>query len=205
MDLKKHSKLMIRQRRELAELFGFETRNKYEITDEQKNVIGFAAEQQKGIFGFLFRQYLGHWRRFDLHIFDSNRQPLLIAKHPFRFIFQRMELFTFDGRYLGAIQQRFAILKKRLDVEAADGRVILEMSSPFWKIWTFPFRVPNAAGSAVSAQVNKKWSGLLNEAFTDKDNFVIDFADPGLNNEEKQLVLAAGIMIDLKYFEYKAS
>ncbi len=70
MELKNYSKLIIRQRRELFELIGFETRNKYEICDADKNVIGFCAEQNKGILGFLFRQFLGHWRSFEIHFYD---------------------------------------------------------------------------------------------------------------------------------------
>ena len=47
----------------------------------------------------------------------------------------------------------------------------MEVSSPFWRLWTFPF----AARGAEVASVQKKWSGLLAEAFTDKDNFAVDF------------------------------
>ena len=46
MNLQQLSGLVITQRRELAELIGFETRNKYEIKNEQAQVIGFCAEQR---------------------------------------------------------------------------------------------------------------------------------------------------------------
>jgi hypothetical protein len=55
------------------------------------------------------------------------------------------------------------------------------------------------------ATVEKKWSGLLTEAFTDKDNFAVKYDDPNLSNEERQLVLAAALFIDLQYFERKAN
>ena len=43
-----HSKLHVRQHHELGEWFGFETRNKYEISDESGRPVAYAAEQSKG-------------------------------------------------------------------------------------------------------------------------------------------------------------
>lgn len=201
MNLTNYDYLFVRQRYEIGELFGFESRNKYEIVNKEQQPIAFAAEQQKGFFGFLFRQFLGHWRTFDIHLFNPERQLLLIARHPFRIFFQRLELTDSSGTFLGAIQQRFSILSKRFDVIDRHGRVILQVSSPIWKMWTFPF----IRGSRKVATVEKKWSGLLTEAFTDKDNFAVKYDDPNLSNEERQLVLAAALFIDLQYFERKAN
>ena len=74
MNLSKESQVIVKQKRELAELFGFETRNKYEITNTDGNLLGYCAEQQKGLLGFLFRQFLGHWRSFELHFYDADRK-----------------------------------------------------------------------------------------------------------------------------------
>jgi hypothetical protein len=38
----------------------------------------------------------------------------------------------------------------------------------------------------------------------DKDNFEIEFTDAGLRNDERLLMLAASIFVDLQYFEKKA-
>jgi uncharacterized protein YxjI len=200
VSLRNHQRLIVRQRRELAELFGFETRNKYEIASESGGALAFAAEQQKGLAGFLFRQFLGHWRTFQIKFFSPDRQVFLTAHHPFRWFFQRLEVFDGGGRLLGAIQRRFSILSKRFDVEDASGRVIMQVASPFWRIWTFPFVVD---GREV-ARVTKKWAGVLSEVFTDKDNFAVELLDPGLGDTERALVLAAAIYIDLQYFERKA-
>lgn len=199
--LLKSKTLIVRQRRELAELFGFETRNKYEIIDEAGAQVGFVAEQQKGLFGFLFRQFLGHWRRFEISFFDSQKRLLLIAKQPFRFFFQRLEIRLPNDQAIGHLQQRFAIFKKRFDVNDAEGRLIFEMSSGFFSFWTFKFY--DSQGTEV-ARIEKKWSGALSELFTDRDNFRILFSTPGLSGHQRYLLLAASIFIDLNYFERKA-
>lgn len=195
------SALIIRQRRELAELFGFETRNKYEIVGETGQVVGFAAEQRQGFFGMIFRQFLGHWRRFEVHFFDKHKQLLLIAKQPFRFFFQRLEIRLANEQKVGAIQQRFAILKKRFDVHDSTGAVVFTMSSGFWSFWTFKFF--DGSGSEI-ARIEKKWSGMLSEMFTDRDNFRLQLGSPGLSGHQRYLLLAAAIFIDLNYFEKKA-
>ena len=59
-------------------------------------------------------------------------------------------------------------------------------------------------GCRSTALIEKKWSGLLTEMFTDKDNFRVAFLDPGLSAEQRMLVLAAAVFVDLQYFERKA-
>lgn len=192
--------MYIKQRRELAELLGFETRNKYEIQTENGAVVGFAAEQNKSWIGFLLRQFFGHWRSFELHFFDSNRLTVLVAKHPFRFFFQRLEVYSPEGRFLGALQRRFEIFSKKFEVQGVSSEVLMEVSSPIWKIWTFPFK---RQGREL-ATVSKKWGGLLKEAFLDSDSFQVKYSSPDLKLDERYLILAAGIYIDLMYFEQKS-
>jgi len=196
----KQSALSIQQRPEMAELIGFETRNKYEIQGAQGQPVGYAAEQSTGIVGALMRQLMGHWREFEIHIFDVHRQLLLVAHHPFRFFFQRLEVRQKDGTPIGAIQQRFALLYKKFDVVDSRGRLLCQMEAPFWRIWTFPiFKMGREVAS-----IKKKWSGLLKEAFTDADNFRVEFADPTLDERERALVMVAALFVDLVYFERKA-
>jgi uncharacterized protein YxjI len=200
LNLQGERHIYIRQRRELVEFFGFESRNKYEVSRADRSPIAFIAEQSKGLMGLLGRQFFGHWRSFELHIYTAQRQQVMTARHPFRWFFQRLDVRDHAGRPIGAVQQRFAIFSKKFDVEAPDGHVLFEMRSPLWKIWTFPFL---RNGQEVAC-LRKKWSGLFAEALMDKDNFEIEFADPGLRNDERLLMLAASIFVDLQYFEKKA-
>lgn len=185
----------VRQRRELAELFGFETRNKYEVLTSEGTPCGFIAEQGKGVGAFLMRYLLGHWRTFSLHFFNPDRSVAFIAHHPFRFYFTRLEVEGPDGQKIGAIQRRFAIFSKRFEVEDPTGKVVLTVQSPFWKVWTFPFM----RGEREVSVLRKKWSGALREIFTDADNFQIELGET--SHEERALILAAAVYVDLLFFE----
>ncbi len=192
--------LYVRQVRELAELFGYETRNKYVIATPDQRQVAYAAEQQKGVLGFLVRQVFGHWRSFEIHFFGPDRRMLFKAVHPFRFFFQRLEVSTPEGRRIGALQQRWALFGKSFDVLGPDGSRWFSMRSGLFSFWTFPFY----SRGTEQARIEKRWSGGLTELFTDKDNFRVSFLNSSLTEEERALILAAAIFVDLQYFEKKA-
>lgn len=194
-------RVFLRQRREIAELFGVETRNKYEILTIDGAPLGFVAEEGKGFGAFLGRSFLGHWRTFTINIFDTNRELAYRAFHPFRFLFQRLEISRAQGQKIGALEQRFGIIYKKFDLEDAHGNVIMKMSASFWKPWTFPIYKNDRA----VALILKKWSGTFSEIFTDRDNFTIEFKDKRLTTTERELILASAMFVDLNYFERKAS
>jgi uncharacterized protein YxjI len=200
LDLTGHSQVFVTQRFEMGELFGFETRNRYRIADAGGNPIGYAAEERTGALGFLARQFLGHWRTFDIHFYDDGRREVFHASHPFRFYFTRLDVFDAGGRLVGAIEKRFSLLSKRFHVTNARGATVMEVNSPLWRIWTFPF----VSKGRVVASVNKKWSGAMSELFTDRDDFQVEFRSRELGRDERWIVLAAAIYVDLTYFERKA-
>ncbi len=197
--LLQHSSVLIRQRKEMAELFGFETRNKYEILDPQGKLLFYCAERRKGFFGALLRLVLGHWRSFELHFFDSQRQRLWKAVHPFRFLFQRLDMSLDQGEFLGSAEWKWGIFRKRYLIDYPGSQAPMWIESGFLSFWTFPVSRRNRE----VGKIQKKWSGLLKEMFTDTDNFLVEFG-PDLSERDRALVLSTAILVDLTYFENKA-
>jgi hypothetical protein len=198
--LNEHS-FVVKQKKELLELAGFETRNKYSIEKQDGTPIAFAAEDGKGLGAILFRHFLGHWRTFSITIFDTTRVPVITADHPFRILFSRLIVKNQAGETIGAIQQRFSIIHKSFDIVDESNQVIMTTRAPIWKPWTFPIKKEEAE----VAMILKRWGGVLKEAFTDADQFTINFHGKNLNLKERQLILAATLLIDLVYFENKGS
>ena len=191
----------IAQRFEKAEMFGFETRNKYVIRDESGQEIAYAAEQGKGLLALLARGFAGHWRTFELHLFDTQRQPVARAVHPFRWYFQRLDVYRRDDSLAGSLQQRWAWFSKRFDVLGPQGEVLLTVDSPIWKPWTFPF----LSGGQEVAAIRKRWTGFGAEMFTDKDTFQLEYLDANLATDLRVLLVLAAVFVDLQYFERKAN
>ncbi|CAN1210779.1 Scramblase [Tumidithrix helvetica PCC 7403] len=193
--------IYVKQKFELAEIFGFETRNRYQIQTDDGRLFGYCAEPKLGFMDAIGRQFLGHWRVFNIVGTDLDNQQVFRANHPFRWFFQRLDIFGAGDRPVGSLQQRFAWFSKKFDFLDTRGRVVMTMTSPLWKIWTFPIK----KGERDVSVIEKKWTGLTKELFTDADNFRVRFTDAKLTADEKLLLLAGAVFVDLLYFETKAS
>lgn len=177
-------------------VLGWESRNKYRILDENQNAVGFAAEQSSGFGGTIMRQVFGHWRSFKVTIFNQQKQKVFDLNFPFRWFFKTLILTDADGREIGHLEERFAIFRKKFDVYDNQRRVVAKINSSFFKFWTFEFFDHGRS----LGKIQKKWSGMLGEIFTDKDNFVVTFT-PMTNPDTKALMLATCLMVDIIYFE----
>lgn len=201
--LTQQEQLYVQQVFEPFEHLSFETRNKYRIFNNSHKEIFYVAEQQKGILGFLFRQWLGHSHRsFHLHFFNPNREVMYEVKHPFRLFFQELTVFDSKGRLLGGMKQRFTLFRHRFDILDKNGNTRIGVKTKmhlFFPVWKFPFVKNNRH----VATVNKKFSGLLTELMTDKDNFQLTIQTEQVSKTERVLILASAIFIDIRYFEHK--
>ena len=197
LDLREHGHILIRQRREIVEFMGVETRNKYDIYGTHSKVIAFVEEQGKSTLSMIFRNIFGHWRQFQFRVFAPDGTPLLIVNHPFKFFLPRLELRTFGGKDIGSVNQKISFLSKKFILSTRENPESLIMDSPLWRPWQFTFYRKHQE----VALLQKKFSGLFNEVFTDKDNFALSFYDTQLTQEERLLILASALLIDITTFE----
>jgi Scramblase len=192
--------IAIKQKFEIGAIFGFEQRNQYAIHTEAGELIGYCAEAKLGFGDVLMRQFLGHWRTFDIIGTDIHGQKVFRAHHPFRWFFNRLDLYGAGDRLVGSLQQRFAWFNRKFDFLDTQGQIIMTTNSPFWQFWQFPvqYRGKNAA------LISKKWTGLGKEMFSDADNFKVQFLEKSLTPEQKLLLLTGAVFVDILYFETKA-
>lgn len=191
-------KLHIQQVYEGFEIvLGFESRNKYRIYDEDMKPIAYAAEAPTGFLASLARIFLKHWRSFDVHIFNQEREVLYKARFPFRWFFKSLYLTHASGKPMGHLQERFAIFSKKFSVYGPMGELVAEINSPLFKVWTFDFK---SKGRKIGS-LQKKWSGAIAEIFTDKDNFEVTYTLQNLSLETKALMMATCLMVDIIYFD----
>jgi uncharacterized protein YxjI len=191
-------RLHIQQTLETLEIVtGIETRNKYQILDQDMQQLAFAAERSNGMADAFMRMILKHWRTFDMDVFNARREKILLLHFPFRWFFKTLEVRDVDGNILGSLQRRWAIFAKKFDVYDEHQKIVAIIESPLFKVWTFEFKMgPHKLGT-----LQKKWSGFLNEAFTDKDNFIVTYARPDLDGKTKILMLSMCLLVDIVYFE----
>jgi uncharacterized protein YxjI len=194
----RYQRLTVRQKKRWIEiLLSFEVKNTYEVFDEHGAAALRVREQGKGFLSLLKRIFLGTLRPFHVLVSDVGSGEALLELHrPFRFIFHRLEVRTTKGELLGAIQKKWSWFRRIYEIESASGHAVAELFGPILRPWTFEIR----QGDREVGLVQKKWSGLGKEMFTDADNFGVDLAairDPKL----KLLAFAAVVLIDIVHFE----
>jgi len=191
----RYQRFTVRQKKKWLEILtSFEARNSYDVFDERGEASLSVREQGSGILALLKRIFLGPMRPFEVFVSQVGGGVLLKLRRPFRFIFHRLEVFDADERPIGAIQREWSWLRRIYTIEGAGPSV--QLFGPLLKPWTFELRV----GDRVVGVIQKRWSGLAKEMFTDADNFGADLSqvsDPTL----KALACAAIVLIDIVHFE----
>ncbi|CAA7267900.1 unnamed protein product [Cyclocybe aegerita] len=84
-------KLFIERQIEMLNVFiGFEQSNKYTISGENGEPLGYIAEEPRGFLGTLSRQAFATHRPFRAVIMDNEGLPVLWVRRPFAWINSRM-------------------------------------------------------------------------------------------------------------------
>jgi uncharacterized protein YxjI/predicted RNA-binding Zn-ribbon protein involved in translation (DUF1610 family) len=191
--------LMIRQQKEWGEILsGFETRNKYDVIDTSGNAVFKAEEVSGGLATLITRVFLQAFRPFTMHIFSPDGNEIFRLKRPLRFFFHKLEVYQSNGTLLGAVERRFALMRRIYSVQDPNGNETFELFGPILHPWTFQIRKHGAE----VGKITKKWSGLAKETFTVADNFGITFPQ-GLDANQKAIFLGALFLIDFVHFEKK--
>ncbi len=188
--------LVVRQVKEWGEILTpFETRNKYAVSDATSgDEIYFCAEEAGSS---LVRTILKAMRPFRLSVLSSGGQPVLTITRPFRFYFHEAEIADPGSRVpLGKVLRQFSLVRRIYSVIDSSGTEICQIFGPMLRPWTFNILV----NGAEFGQIQKKWSGLLKEGFTDADNFGVTFP-PQFGSRQRALILGAVFLIDFAHFE----
>jgi uncharacterized protein YxjI len=196
-------RLSVRQRKRWLEILtSLDARNVYVVYDETGAPKLNVEEQGSGIGSFMKRLFLQYMRPFTSKVEDlsTGGTHVLTLRRPFRFIFHRLEVMDASGTKLGAIQRKWTWFRREYVVEGPEGQEVARLFGPFFRPWTFKVLLPGGDSTREVGLIQKKWSGLLKEAFTQADNFWVDFGsvdDPQL----RALLFSATALIDIVHFE----
>ena len=185
---------VVTQKKEWLEIFsGFETANKYAVSDAAGNEVFYAAEVGTS---WLARNFLKALRPWTIELLDADGAKVLDIARPFRFYFHKADVFDADGTMIGSIERRWSWLRRIYSVCDSQGGEVFRLFGPILHPWTFQL---HRKGVEIG-KIAKKWSGLATEAFTKADNFGVQFPS-NLQKPLKSLVLAAVFLIDFVHFE----
>ncbi len=202
-----HNAMVVKQGIEWEEAaFNLETRNRYSIHTPEGQTLGAAGELSQGFKGFLKRQFMGDNRSLEIALLNQNREEVLRLSKPFEWLMAKMTVSARETP-LGTVRQRMSLTSKVYELcSSQGGRVIGSIkSSVFKRLNPFKskdFPLFDADGREIG-KISKQYGGLLKEAMTDADTFLVEFPST-YNNAEKAIFLAAAFAIDMDCYEQSA-
>ncbi len=190
--------LAVSQKKEWGEILtSFEGSNKYVVSDERGTELFYAVEEGGSVIARLF---LKAYRPFAIRVLNRRGETLLTIQRPFRFYFHTAQIFDGSGRQIGTLQRHFSVVRRLYSVLSTSGNKLFDLFGPLLHPWTFEI----VEGGRQRGKIQKKWTGLAKEAFTDADNFGVTFPSDW-PVEQKTLALGAVFLIDFVHFENKGN
>ncbi|XP_038599321.1 phospholipid scramblase 1 [Tachyglossus aculeatus] len=199
--------VLIHQQIELLEvLIGFETNNKYEIKNSLGQRVYFAVEEND----CCTRNCCGAARPFVLKILDNLGREVISLQRPLRCsscwfpcCLQELEVQSPPGVTIGFVVQNWHLCLPKFTIQNEHRQDVLKITGPCVVCSCcsdVDFQVKGLDEQSVVGKISKQWSGLVREAFTDSDNFGIQFP-LDLDVKMKAVMLGACFLIDFMYFE----
>ncbi|EIW60031.1 Scramblase-domain-containing protein [Trametes versicolor FP-101664 SS1] len=211
--LMENSRLIITREIEMLNIFmGFEQANRYVITNEAGETLGYIAEEPRGFLSMFSRQVFRTHRPFRAIVMDSQGSPILWLRRPFAFINSRMyvqrlkdfDAYTPEGEPVldtfAEVQQRWHPWRRRYDLflRETPHRILSTLNEPqpepepdlfnqFARIdggfLAWHFSLMAARGEAI-ASVNRAFRGFGRELFTDTGQYFVNFDGAAASEED---------------------
>jgi Zn-finger nucleic acid-binding protein len=173
-----------------------------------RNVVQTAAGSgrivvEEGAGAALLRMFTGGLLRSRYVLRDARDNPVLSLRRSFeKLVLSRLDVELWsgddDGRQLGSVERSFRVLSSAYELVDAHGRRFARLERPTMSLWQF--HLIDERGEVVGA-IAKQWSGWATEWFTDADDFSIDLGSAPWTIEQRAVIVAAALAVDLDHFE----
>ena len=194
MSLFEHNVLLIDEK---VNAFKFE--NEYKVFDESNNQIGSINQKLTGgqkILRLLLNKAM---LPFTLDIVDTNGMTLAKIQRGWTFFMSKISIVDDKGNTVGFIKQKFKLFKPTFEIQSEKNESIGKITGD-WKAWDF--KIFDDKEIQIGT-VSKKWAGLLKEAFTTADKYIVTIESNYLSKENRIAILASAITIDMVLKEAK--
>ena len=169
-------------------ILGFEQANKYTVRDGATgNVVGYLAEETSSLGGAIARQLMGRRRPFTATLLSPAGDVILRVRRPLYLIESTTLLETAEGERVGEIHAKWHLWKRQYDA-FLNGEQFGKVRSG---LLAWEFVVEDAQGRQL-CKVDRNFSGLGLELFTDAGAYALHFANGGSSPPERTPQLAGG-------------
>ena len=136
---------------------------------------------------------------FSLDIIGSNEEKIAQIKKGWTFFMSKIAILDHNGNVIGFIKQKFKLFKPSFEILDRNQEPIGKINGN-WRAWDF--KIYDDKEIQIGT-VSKKWAGLLKEAFTTADKYVVNLESNNLSKENKIAIISSAITIDMVLKEAK--
>jgi len=200
---------------------GCESENEYAIYDPHSGGKKVLLSREHS--SCLARNFCGSARPYSMTIGGMDGQEILKMERPYRgrkggvfccccnFCFQVVRVYSGSGtadpgKKLGYVREEYSFFQPELSIyDENDNKVYKLIGGCCSCCGYYGIKIYDRHGETSSSQehvgvIQKQWSGLAKELFTDADNFFITFP-PNATAGERSVLLAALFLVDFLFFE----
>ncbi|MEQ1552899.1 MAG: phospholipid scramblase-related protein [Ferruginibacter sp.] len=176
----------------------FKFTNAYKVYDEYGE-IGLISQRLSTWQKFLRLLINKAMMPFHLQIIDLNGDVLASINRGWTFWMSKITITDNNNDLLGSVKQKFAFLKPTFIISDEAGSEIARITGD-WKGWNFTIVDTN---NNLIGTISKKWNGILKEAFTTADKYIVDIVPAYAEDKKKIAIVSCAITIDMVLKESK--
>jgi uncharacterized protein YxjI len=177
----------------------FKFENCYNVFNDEGQNIG-AVKQKLSVGDKLLRLLLNKaMLPFLLEIKNNEDQLEVSISRGWTLFMSKITIKNAQGEPIGSIKQKFKLLKPTFKIFNSSEEQIAEINGD-WKAWNF--KITDSSGNEIGA-ISKKWGGAMKELFTSADKYNVNIDANYSNIENKIVILAGAITIDMVLKESK--
>ena len=173
--------------------------NTYKVYNENGDQIGTIKQMMPGYLKVLSLFLNKAVFPFKLDIINAEEQVLVTIKRGWTLFISKIEIIGPEKNVIARINQKFKMFKPTFNIVDANGNSVATITGD-WKAWNFVITDNN---NNQIGTVTKKWGGVLREAFTTADKYIVSI-NPGVDSGINRIaVVATAVTIDMVLKESK--
>jgi uncharacterized protein YxjI len=171
----------------------FKFGNTYNVFNKEAEQVGKITQIVSGFHKFLRLLINKALFPFLLEVTDMDDNLQVSISRGWTFWMSKIAITDNEGKLLGTIKQKFKFLKPTFVITDENEKLIAKITGD-WKAWDF--KITDANENPIGT-INKKWGGIMKEAFTRADKYYVAINPEYAEDRSKIAIVACAITIDM--------
>lgn len=171
----------------------FKFGNTYNVYNKDAEQVGVINQQVTGWHKVLRLVLNKAMFPFLLEVKDMDNNLQVSIRRGWTFWMSKVTIHDANEKVIGTIKQKFKLFKPTFTISNGSDTIIATIKGD-WKAWDF--KITDPAENTIGT-INKKWGGLMKEAFTRADKYYVAIVPEYAEDTNKMAIVSCAITIDM--------